>query len=217
VSVQVERPEGVERAWWARLPRLLYAPAEVFEELRDESPEAADARQEPLVAVCFLAGIGLFFALFALEQPYDRYRDLSALTMAVQIIFGGALVGISIFWIVGAILYLGTRGLGSLSGYRLARHVAGLASAPLILVLIAIPVRVALYGFDLFRAGGSDTGAGPDVFVALDAFAGVWALALLLIGIRTTQRWSWGRAAAALGVAALFAILVGTLSYALGK
>src|SRR5437016_4307304 len=47
-------PEVLERRWWSRLPRLLSAPAEVFAELRDESREAGDARQEPLVAVALL-------------------------------------------------------------------------------------------------------------------------------------------------------------------
>ena len=218
MSVQTQRPEVLEREWWARLPRLLYAPAEVFAELRDESVEAADARQEPLVALGFLAGIGIFFASFALEQPYDRYRELSALSLTVETIVGGALVGLSLFWVGGAIVYLGTRGLGALSGYRLARHIVGLAGAPFILVLVfAVPVRVGLYGFDLFRAGGSDGGAGADVFIAVDALAAAWTLALVLIGIRTTQRWSWRRSAAAFGVGALFAILVGTLTVALSR
>jgi Yip1-like protein len=218
VSVRTEHPETLEREWWARLPRLLYAPAEVFAELRDESVEVADARQEPLVAVGFLAGIGIFFASFALEQPYDRYRELSALSLTVETIIGGALVGLSVFWVGGAIVYLGARGLGALSGYRLARHIVALASVPFILVLVfAVPARVGLYGFDLFRAGGNDSGAGADVFIAIDALAAVWTLALALIGIRTTQRWSWGRSAAALAVAALFAVLVGTLTFALSS
>jgi Yip1 domain len=218
MSVRTQRPDVLEREWWARLPRLLHAPTQVFAELRDESVEAADARQEPLVAVGFLAGIGIFFASFALEQPYDRYRELSALSLTVETIIGGALVGLSLFWVGGAIVYLGTRGLGALSGYRLARHIVGLAGAPFILVLVfAVPVRIGLYGFDLFRAGGSDGGAGADVFIAVDALAAAWTLVLTLIGIRTTQRWSWGRAAAALGVAALFAILVGTLTVALSR
>jgi Yip1 domain len=218
VSVRTDHPEAVEREWWARLPRLLYAPAAVFAELRDESREAADARQEPLVAVAFLAGIGIFFASFALEQPYDRYRELSALSLTVETIIGGALVGLSVFWVGGAIVYLGTRGLGAVSGYRLARHVVALATVPFLLVLVfAVPVRIGLYGFDLFRARGSDSGAGADVFIAIDALAAAWTLALALIGIRVTQRWSWGRSAAAVGVAALFAILVGTLTYALGS
>jgi hypothetical protein len=219
VAVKTEGSlESIERKWWSRLPRVLYAPAEVFAELRDESVDAADARQEPLVAVTFLSGIGIFFASFALEQPYDRYRELSALSLTVETVIGGALVGLSAFWVGGAILYLGTRGLGAVSGYRLARHIVGFATVPFVLVLVfAVPVRVGLYGFDLFRAGGSDNGAGADVFVAIDALASVWTLALMVIGIRVTQRWSWGRSAAALGIAALFAILIGTLTYALGS
>jgi hypothetical protein len=75
-------------------------------------------------------------------------------------------------------------------------------------------VRLGLYGFDLFRTGGSDSGGGSDVFVALDAVALAWTLALVVIGVRQTQRWPWGRSAAALGVVALFAILFGTLAFA---
>jgi hypothetical protein len=75
-------------------------------------------------------------------------------------------------------------------------------------------VRLGLYGFDLFRVGGSDTGAGSDVFVALDALALAWTIVLVVIGIRQTQRWSWGRSVAGFGVVALFAILFGTLAFA---
>ena len=209
--------ETTEREWWARLQRLLYAPAEIFAELRDESREAADARQEPLVAVAFLAGIAMLIGLIALEPPYNRfYTDLSALNMTLESIIGGALVGLGNFWLGGALLYLGARGLGATSGYRLARHIAGLATAPFVLVLVlAVPVRVGLFGTDLFRDTGSDSGPGGDVFIALDALALAWALVLALIGIRATQRWSWGRSASALGIAAMFAILVGTLTFAL--
>ena len=215
MSVQTPTPEALERAWWSRLPRLLYAPALVFAELRDESSEAADARQEPLVAILFVAGIAMFLSLVALEPPYERYRDLSVLTLTVETMLGGALVALSNFWLGGALIYLGARGLGATTGYRLARHVAGLAMTPFILLLVfAWPVRLGLYGMDLFRAGGSDAGAGRDAFIGLDAFVLVWTLVLVLIGIRETQRWPWGRTAAAFGIAALFAILVGTLAYA---
>ena len=214
MSVQTQSPEAVERAWWAKLPRMLFAPGQVLAELRDESKEAADARQEPLVAVSFLAGIAIFVGLFALEQPYERYRGLSAVTLTVQSIFGGAAVALTTFWVGGAVVYLGARGLGATTGYRLARHIAGLATAPFILVLVlVIPVRLGLYGMDLFRDGGSDTSTSRAVFIAIDGFVGLWTVALLLVGIRVTQRWSWSRSAGALGVAALFAILLGTLSY----
>jgi len=206
----------VERGWWSRLPRLLYAPAGVFAELRDESREAADARQEPLVALAMLAGIAMFLGLVALEPPYNRYQfDFSSFNLTLETILGGSLVALSNFWLGGALVYLGARGLGATSGYRLARHIVGLATTPFVLVLaLAVPVRLGLYGTDLFKATGSDSGAGGDVFVALDALALAWTLLLVVIGIRETQRWPWGRAAAAFGIAALFAMLFGTLAYA---
>lgn len=208
-----------EGEWWRLLPRLVYAPAGVFARLRDESREAADARQEPLVAVAILAGIAMFLGLVSLEPPYDRFHlDLSAFNMTFEAILGGALVALSNFWLGGALVYLGTRGLGATTGYRLARHIAGLAAAPFVLVLVfVVPVRLGLYGVDLFRSGGRDTGTGSDVFIGIDALALVWTLALVLIGIRETQRWPWRRTAAAFGVAALFAILLGTLAYAAAR
>jgi hypothetical protein len=86
-----------------------------------------------------------------------------------------------------------------------------------VLLVLVVPVRLGIYGTDLFRDTGSDSGPGGDVFIGIDAFALVWTLVLALIGIRVTQRWPWGRAAAALGVAALFAILLGTLAFALSS
>ena len=218
-AVSVPNPTPVEvpeREWWARLPRLLYAPAGVFAELRDESREAADARQEPLVAIAFLAGIAMFIGIVALEPPYDRYSfDFSAFNLTFETILGGALVAISNFWLGGALVYLGARGFGAETGYRLARHIAGLATAPFVLALVlAVPVRLGLYGTDLFKATGSDDGAGGNVFVAIDVVALVWTLVLVVIGIRQTQRWAWSRSAAAFGIAALFAMLFGTLAFA---
>jgi len=220
VSAQVEQEvEAREREWWSRLPRILIAPSEVFAELRDESREAADARQEALVALTFLAGIAIFLGSIAIDPPYNRfYLDLSAFNLTFETIAGGAIVAITNFWAGGAIFYLGTRGLGALTGYRQARHMVGLATAPFVLVLLlALPVRVGLYGTNLFHAAGSDSGAGGDVFVAIDALALAWTLALALIGIRTTQQWSWGRATAALGVTGLFAILLGTLAFSVTR
>lgn len=206
--------ERLEREWWARLPRLLFAPAQVFAGLRDESTEAADSRQEPLVALLFVAGIAMFPSLVALEPPYGRFDSLSGFSLALETVLGGALVAISNFWLGGALVYLGARGLGATTGYRLARHIAGLATAPFVLLVLVAPERVGLYGLDLFRTGGSDSGAGSDVFVGIDALLLAWTLVLVVVGIRETQRWPWSRAAAAFGVAALFAILLGTLTYA---
>jgi hypothetical protein len=218
VSVPTTTAAVLEREWWSRLPRLVYAPGSVFASLRDESRDGADARQEPLVAVLFVAGVSMFLSLAALEPPYEHYRELSGLTLTLQSILGGMLVGLSNLWLGGALVYLGARGLGATTGYRLARHIAGLATAPFILALVVVwPVRLSLYGADLFRTGGSDDGSGGDVFRAIDALLLVWTLTLVLIGIRGTQRWPWARTAAAFGVSALFAILLGTLAYAASR
>lgn len=218
MNVRTEQPESLERESWARLRLVLTSPTQAFAGLADDSSEAADARQEPLLAVLFVSGIGMFLSLIALEPPYDRYTAFSGVTLVLQCILGGALVGISNFWFGGALVFLGTRGLGAESGYRLARHIAGLATLPFVLELVLVwPVRLALYGGDIFRAGGADEGAGGDAFLGIDALFLVWTLALVLIAVRTTQRWPWGRSAAAFGVASLFAMLFGTLAYAASR
>ena len=48
---------ALERSWWLRAPAVLVAPRAVFVSLRDESEEAVEARQEPLMAIAGLAGI----------------------------------------------------------------------------------------------------------------------------------------------------------------
>ncbi|HZR92866.1 MAG TPA: YIP1 family protein [Gaiellaceae bacterium] len=210
--------ETLEREWWARLPRLLTAPAEVFRRLADESRAAADERQEPLVAVTFLAGIPMFLSLVSLQPPYDRYTSFSELDLVLQTIIGAGLVGLSNFWLGGFLVYLGARGLGALTGFRLGRHLAGLATAPFVVELVLVwPVRLALYGGDLFRSGGADEGTGGDVFRGIDALFLLWAVVLVLVGIRSTQRWTWRRSGAAVGVAALFAVLVGTFVFAVSR
>ena len=60
---------------------------------------------------------------------------------------------------------------------------------------LTLPVGVAAFGGDLFRAGGSDAGRGGDVFLGYQLVFAVWTLALLLYGVRTTYGWSWFRSA----------------------
>ena len=84
----------------------------------------------------------------------------------------------------------------------------GLALVPFIVSLVVVwPMRLALFGSDLFSSGGSDSGAGGDVFRALDAVFLMWSLALVLIGVRTLNGWSWLRSLAALDLAGVFVAL----------
>ena len=112
---------------------------------------------------------------------------------------------------IGGALYLAARSLGSLGNYRRARHLLGFAVAPLALSLFVLwPLELAVFGGDRFGRGGADDGAAGDVFTALELAFGLWAAALLLVGVRAVHGWSWWRS---LGVLGLLALLLAALSY----
>jgi hypothetical protein len=186
---------------------VLWKPREAYEAVRDDSDGAAEARQEPLTAVVFLSGISIFLSTRTAAQLFDD-RSFDAVIVVMEAIVAGLLIGIQNFWIVGGGVYLGVRGNGGEGSYRQARHTVGLALVPFIVSLVVVwPVRLAVFGSDLFSSGGSDSGTGGDVFRALDAAFVVWSLALLLIGVRTVNGWSWARSAAGLALAGVFVVL----------
>ena len=196
-----------EQDWWRRVVTVLWRPREAYEALRDDSAQAAEARQEPLTAVIFLSGISIFLSTRTAAQLFDD-RSFDAVIVIMEAIVAGLLIGIQNFWLVGGAVYLGSRGNGGEGSYRQSRHAVGLALVPLIVSLVALwPVRLAVFGSDLFSSGGSDSGAGGDVFRGLDAGFVVWSFALLLIGVRTLNEWSWARSAAALALAGVFVVL----------
>jgi hypothetical protein len=87
--------------------------------------------------------------------------------------------------------------------------VLALAAAPLALTLLTLwPVRIAVYGEDLFRTGGNDYGRGDAIFGALLDAAVVWCAWLLVVGVRAVHGWTWGRAAATVALAAAFPALI---------
>ena len=193
-----------EREWWLRVPAVLLGPRAVFVALRDDSPEQADARQEPVLALVYLAGIagvlGTGTAATLLEDP-----EYDALLAAVWAFVAGGLYAFAGYWIIGGSLYLGARGLGGLGDYRRARHLLAFAAAPLALSLFVLwPVQLAAFGTDLFRRGGSDGGTAGTVFDAIELGFALWSAALLLVGVRAVHGWSWWRSLGALGLVALF-------------
>lgn len=196
-----------EKDWWRKTVTVLWRPREAYEALRDDSAEAAEARQEPLTAVVFLSGISIFLSTQTAAQLFDD-RSFDAVIVVMEAIVAGLLIGIQNFWVVGGSVYLGARGNGGEGGYRQARHAVGLALVPFIVSLVAVwPVRLAVFGSDLFSSGGSDSGAGGDVFRVLDAVFVCWSFALLLVGVRTLNGWSWPRSALALALAGVFVVL----------
>lgn len=195
---------GPEREWWLRVPAVLFSPRPVFAALRDEEREQIDARSEPVLALTCLAGIATALGTSTARTLYDD-PEYDALLVAVWAVIAGGFVAFAGYFVVGGALYLGARGLGGEGTFRRARHVVAFAAAPIALSLLLLwPVRLALYGTDVFRRGGSDDGSPTDVFRALEVgFAG-WAGVLLLVGVRTVHGWSWGRSLAALGLVGLF-------------
>jgi hypothetical protein len=201
VSADARPAASLDRAWLLRALIVLQAPQPVFFALREDDDEAAHARQEPLLALCVLAGVGGVLATSVAGRLLDD-PALDNATVAVWAFLGGAVYGLAAYWIVGGFVYGAARGLGGLGSYRRARHVVGFAAAPLALsVLVLWPLGLAVFGSDLFRTGGSDTGTAGELFEAVQlAFVG-WSIVLLVIGVRAVQAWSWARAAGTVAIA----------------
>ena len=207
---------SLDREWLLRTLVVLQAPRAVFAALRDDSDEAAQARQEPVLALLWLSGIaGVLLTPVARTLLDDPLRD--GLVVAVWAFIGGGIYGALVFWGVGALVHGASRALGGRGSYRRARHLVAFASAPVALSLFLWPLGIAAFGGDLFRSGGSDAAAGGDVFYSVAATFGIWAVVLLAVGIRAVHGWTWGRSLVTLTLAgaggasfvALFALAFG--------
>ena len=208
VSTEAVRTTALERNWWLRAPAVLVAPRAVFASLRDESQEAVEARQEPIAALAALAGI----AVVLVSPTFRRMLNDPAVSLAlvpVLAFIAGSLYAVVVFWLGGGLLFGAARRLGGEGSWRRARHVLGLASAPLALSLLTFwPLRIAVYGQDLFRTGGDDYGRGDAIFGGVYLGFVAWSVLLLLIGVRAVHGWSWWRAASAVALAAAFPALI---------
>ena len=199
---------AIERNWWLRAPAVLVAPRAVFASLRDDSDDAAEARQETLIVVAVLAGISVVLTTRTFREMLNN-GSVSFVIIPVLAFIAGALYGTAVYWLVGGLLHGAARRLGSQGSYRRARHVLALAATPLAFSLVTFwPVRLAVYGEDLFRTGGDDYGRGDAVFGGVYLGFVAWSLLLLLVGVRTVHGWTWGRAAAAVALAAAFPVLI---------
>jgi len=207
------RSSALERNWWLRAPAVLVAPRAVFASLRDNSEEAVEARQEQLTAMIGLAGIAAVLA-----SPTFRHLlndgDVSLVLVPVLAFISGAFYAVAVYWLGGGLLYGAARRLGGLGSYHRARHLLALSTAPLALTLVTVwPLRIAIYGENLFRTGGDDWGPGDRTFGGLIYFAFVWSAILLVIGVRTVHGWSWGRSLATVGLTLALPALV-VIAYA---
>lgn len=176
-----------EWGWLKRVGTVLVRPREVFEAIRDDSDAAARPRSEAVLLLVLVAGI----ASVLWTPTYGRLLDDVAndgLNVAVIAFIGGSLYGVLAYFFGGLLVYALTRAVGGAT-YRQVRHVLAFSAAPIALSLLLVwPVRLAVYGGDVFRSGGSDQGAGNTAFYVVElAFVG-WSLALLALGLRTVMR-----------------------------
>jgi membrane protease YdiL (CAAX protease family) len=183
VSTAVESTRSLQKEWWLRALAVLSSPRGTFAALRDDSSEAAEARQEPIMAIVILAGIaGILSTSLAGRLLDDPHND--GLNVAVWAFLGGAFYGLLAYWGGGLLVYAIAAAVRARASYRQARHVVGLAMVPVALSLIVVwPVRLGIYGEDVFRTGGSDTGAGDKLFELLVVGSFAWSFALVALGL----------------------------------
>ena len=203
---------SLEREWWLRLGMVFTDADDVFAWLRDDSDEAAGARQEPVLLVGFLAGAAGVLTSNGICHALDDF-GLDGVDLAVVVLFAALIYGLVGYFAFGALVYIGEQVADGLGSYRRARHILAFACAPLALSLVLWPLRLALYGADNFKSGGSDSGTGGAVFEGIETAVVLWCFALLVLGIRTANGWSWRRTAIAAAVPALVPALAFARAY----
>src|SRR4051794_24864229 len=161
-TADTARTSLLERSWWLRAPAVLVAPRAVFVSLRDESEEAVDARQEPLLAIAGLAGIAGVLGTPAARQVLNQ-AGVSPTEVAVWAFLGGLVYAVAVYWLGGGLLYGAARRFGSLGSYRRARSVLPPSGGPLALALFSLlPGPVAIYRPGPLPTPGPPRGArGP--------------------------------------------------------
>jgi len=188
------------RDWWLRTLLVLQRPRPVFVALRDDSDESVGSRAEPILLIVILAGVAAVLMTSTAAHLMDDSSYDAAVT-AIWIFLVGSIQGVTAYFVIGWFLHRGARAVGSQGTYRRSRHVFAFACVPVALSLVLWPVKLSLYGSDWFRTGGRDTGLGGGIFDVLTYAFFVWALVLLVIGVRAVHGWTWARALAAIGVA----------------
>lgn len=205
-----------DRAWWLRVPAVVLSPRPVFFALREDDPDDVVARSEPVLLLVWLAGAASVLASPTAAGLLDD-PDYDALLLAVWTFIAGGVYGAVGYFVVGFALYFGALLLGSQGSFQRERQIVAFAIVPLALsFFVLLPVRLALYGGDTFRAGGADEGAGEAALLAAQlGFVG-WSVGLLVVGVRVVHGWGWARSLAAVAAAvALLAAIVAVFALVL--
>jgi len=191
------------RAWWRLLPRVLTRPSDVFVALRSDDETDVEARSEPILAIVIVAGMAGILLTPAWGTLLDD-QSLDWLVLAVVTFIGALFYGAAGYFLLGFVVWLGARGVGLDARARPARHLVAFSALPFALSLVVTaPAIVFGFGYDWFRTGGSDEGAGRVAVLAIALALALWSVALLALGLRTTFRLPWRGVVGALGLAAV--------------
>lgn len=194
MNAVVEPRASLQREWWLRTLAIFQSPRTVFAALRDDSLDTAEARQEPVLAIVLMAGFAGVLSTSLAGRLLDDPDFGGFVAVLAWAFIGGALYGLVVYWLGGLIVHALIRGFGGSSSYRQARHIVGFAAAPLALSLLLVwPVRLGIYGGDVFRSGGSDSGAGDKFFEGLVVASFIWTIVLVGVGVLTVSGVSWLR------------------------
>jgi hypothetical protein len=185
VSVAADQGTSLQKEWWLRTFAVFHRPRLVFAALRDDSDEAAEARQEPVLAIISLAGIAAVLSTSLAGRALDDAAFSNSFLAVLSWAFiGGLVYGAIVYWLGGLIVHAIASALRTGSSYRQARHLVAFAAAPLALSLLLVwPIRISIYGDELFRSGGSDSGAGEVLFDLLILASYVWTFGLVALGL----------------------------------
>ena len=110
---RTQEREGEQREWMVRALLVLQAPRPVFAALRDDSPAAASARAEPVLALVLLAGMALLLLTPEASTILDS-SEYDAAVFAVWLFIVGGVMGMVVYWLLGGLVYVVTSWLGSL-------------------------------------------------------------------------------------------------------
>jgi hypothetical protein len=207
--------EPAARDWWRRVPHVLTAPRTVFAALANDDDVDVDARSEPVLAITILAGIAAVILTPAWGTVMDD-STVDALVLLVVTFVAGLFYGAAGYFLFGVSLWVGAKAAGVDARFRIARQIVAFAAVPLALSLVVVVPAIALrYGWDWFRTGGEDSGAGRDVVVTIGLAFAAWSLGLVALGLRTTFRLPWRGVLAALLLAAVIVAAFAVLPTAL--
>ena len=207
--------ETAARAWWRRVPKVLNAPRPVFAALGETDELDVDARSEPVLLIVILAGM----ASIILTPAWGTVMDdgtVDGLVLVVLTFVGGLFYGAAGYFFLGLALWLGAKGVGVETPFRIARQVVAFAAVPIALsAVVVVPLIALRFGWDWFRTTGGDTRGARDVVVGIGLAFMAWSVALVALGLRTTFRLPWRGVLGALLLAsvmvAAFAVLPSAL------